>query len=469
LNSEVLNEMPIMNIPPNQIIQFLKDGKIKIAVFGLGRIGLPTALAFAEKGIIVYGVDTQESVIDSIKNLNPHIDEPGLTDLLKDVMANNTFFVTTNSEELMREVDVCIICVPTPVTSDKTPDYSNIIEVCNNGLQFLKKDDLIIIESTISPGTVENLIIPIIKENTGLVGGKDYGIACCPERADPGNILSNFKKIPRIIGGYTKKSTEITSEIYRCITDADLIQMSDDKTACAVKLTENIFRDVNIALMNELAILYEKVGLDIIEIIEAASTKWNFQPHYPGAGVGGPCLPANPYYLIQEAIKVGYVPHLIRMAREINDRMPQHIVELTLQALNQAGKSVKNAKIAILGITYKPDIHDFQLSPAIPIIQALIDLGARVFVYDPLIQASDITRFNFLDASNCMTSIENVVTNADCIIIVTVHQQIRKLKIHYLEKYAAKPLTIVDGRNFFNLNELKPGIIYFGVGRKNLT
>jgi len=461
--------MPIMNVPLNQITQFLREGIIKIAVFGLGRIGLPTALAFAEKGIIVYGIDIQESVINSIKNLTPYIDEPGLIDLLKDVMANNNFLVTTNYEELMIEADIFIICVPTPVTSDKIPDYSKIIEVCNNGLQFLKKDDLIIVESTISPDTIENLIIPIIKENTGLIAGIDYGIACCPERADPGNILVNFKKVPRIIGGYTNRSTEITTEIYRYITDADLIQVSNEKIACAVKLTENIFRDVNIALMNELAILYEKMGLDIIEIIGASSTKWNFQPHYPGAGVGGPCLPANPYYLIQEAIKVGFVPHLIRVAREVNDRMPQHIIDLTLQALNQAEKSVKNAKIAILGITYKPDVHDFQLSPAIPIIQTLKQLGARLFLYDPLIQPNDIITQNFLYDSNCVTSIEKAIKNSDCIIIVTAHKQFNQLNIKDIENLAAKPLIIVDGRNIFNINELPPEIIYYGVGRKKFS
>jgi nucleotide sugar dehydrogenase len=461
--------MPIMNIPFNQIIPFLKAGKIKIAVFGLGRIGLPTALAFAEKGITVYGVDTQESVINSLKNINTHIDEPGLTDLLKIVMKNNKFFVTTNYREVMKEADVIIICVPTPVTSDKIPDYSSIIEVCNKGLTFLKKDDLVIVESTISPGTIEHLMVPLIKKSAGLNAGIDYGIACCPERADPGNILANFKKVPRIIGGYTKKSADITTEIYRCITNADIIQVSNDKVACAVKLTENIFRDVNIALINELAILYEKIGLDTIEIIKAASTKWNFQPHYPGAGVGGPCLPANPYYLIQEAIKVGFVPHLIRVAREINDRMPQHIIELTLQALNQAGKSVKTAKIAVLGLTYKPNVHDFQLSPAIPIIQALEQFGSKVVVYDPLLQSPDTLNHNFLNGVTCAKSIGEAVTNSDCIIIVTAHQQFSQIKIRDLENLAAKPLTIVDGRNLFDLNEIPSGTIYFGVGRKKVA
>ena len=460
--------MPIMNIPPDQISQHLKERKIKVAVFGLGRIGLPTAAHFADCGVIVYGVDIQGSVIEAIQNGRIHIDEPGLDNLLKQSMEKNRFFITSNYEDAMKKVDVSIICVPTPVTGDKTPDYSKIIEVCNTGLRYLKKHDLIIVESTISPGIIENLMIPLIKKNTGFQAGKDYGIASCPERANPGSILSNFKKIPRIIGGYTPKSTEIAAAIYRYITDADLILVSDDKTACAVKLTENIFRDVNIALLNELAILYEKLGIDIMEIIKAASSKWNFQPHYPGAGVGGPCLPANPYYLIQEAIKVGFVPHLIRMAREINDRMPQHIIDLTLKALNQAGKSVKKAKIAILGVTYKPEVHDFQISPAIPIIQTLTNLGANLSIYDPLIQSNDISRLDFLNESNCVDSLEKAVKNSGCIIIVTAHKEFKQLKIKNLENTMAKPLIIVDGRNIFDLKEIPDGIIYVGVGRKLL-
>ena len=353
-----------MNIPLEKIDSQLRAGKIKIAVFGLGRIGLPTALKFAEAGAIVWGVDIKESVISSIKNRSLFNDEPGLSEVLGEILKSNRFFLTIDDQKAMKEVDVCIICVPTPVTTAKIPDYSKIINVCNTSLKLLKRNDLIIVESTIAPKILENLMIPLIEKNTGLRAGVDFGIACCPERADPGKILQNFQKVPRILGGYTKKSSKVAATLYRCISTAELVEVSNASTASAVKLTENIFRDVNIALINELAILYEKLGLDIIEIINAASTKYNFQPHYPGAGVGGPCLPANPYYLIQEGIQVGYVPLLVRMAREINDRMPQHTVDLTLQALNSAGKAVKSAKIVIMGVAYKPDVHDFQLSPA---------------------------------------------------------------------------------------------------------
>ena len=457
-----------MNIPPEKVAQNLKDGNVKVAVFGLGRIGLPTALHFADCGVIVYGVDIQKSVVESIQNGQIHIDEPNLRELFNRLSGKNRFYVTSDYKDAMKKADVFIICVPTPVTDDKTPDYSKIVKLCNTSFTFLKKDDLVIVESTISPGTIENLLIPLIEKNTGFTAGKDFGIASCPERANPGNVLLNFEKTPRIVGGYTPKSTEITAAVYRFITDAELITVSNAKTANAVKLTENIFRDVNIALINELAILYEKLNLDIMEIINAASTKWNFQPHFPGAGVGGPCLPANPYYLIQEAIKVGFVPHLIRMAREINDRMPQYVVELTLKALNEAGKSVRNAKIAILGVTYKPGVHDFQISPAIPIIKTLTKLGANISIYDPLITPDDITQLEYLNEATCVNSVEKAIKNSDCLIIVTAHQEFRNLEINYLKYNTSKPLIIVDGRNIFNLNEITDDIIYVGVGRKSI-
>ncbi|MHA1325263.1 MAG: nucleotide sugar dehydrogenase, partial [Candidatus Helarchaeota archaeon] len=421
---------------------------------------------FAKRGATVFGVDVQETVIKSVQNGISHIDEPGLDDLLKFCLQKNNFSPTLDYKTVMKQADIFIICVPTPITPDKTPDYSNIIDVCNTGMKFLKKEDLIIIESTISPRVIDDLIIPLIEKNTRLKGGVDYGIASCPERANPGTILENFNSVPRIIGGYTTEAAKIATAIYRFATDAKLIVVSNSQTACAVKLTENIFRDVNIALANELAILYEKLGLDIIEIIEAASTKWNFQPHYPGAGVGGPCLPANPYYLIREAIKVGYVPHLIRMAREINDRMPQHIVDLTLRGLNHAGKSLNNAQITILGITYKPQVCDYQLSPAFPIIQTLLNLGAHIKVYDPLVNLTEIPNWQFSKKVFFSQDLIKSITHADCLILITAHEEFKHINFDKIIQYTTKPLVIIDGRNVYNPNQLPAEIIYIGVGRK---
>ncbi|MHA1249987.1 MAG: nucleotide sugar dehydrogenase [Candidatus Helarchaeota archaeon] len=448
-----------MNLNPEIVKSKFMKGEITFTIIGLGRIGLPTAAMIANKGIKVYGYDINEQLINNLKSGIATIDEPELDKIVKNIINKKFLIPTTDPELAVKNSDVIIICLPTPVSSEKIPDYSAIYNCFNEISSYIKKGSLIIIESTVSPGTVENLIIPTIEKNSKLKVSKDFGIASCPERANPGEIIYRFKKTPRIIGGIDKKSTEIAVSIYRCIVDSELIVVSNPKTANAVKLTENIFRDVNIALMNELAILFGKLGIDTIEIIKAASTKWNFVPHYPGAGVGGPCLPANPYYLIQEAIKVDYVPHLIRMAREINDRMPHHLVELISQTLNIIGKPVKKTKITILGISYKPNIADYQLSPVFPVYNELLKLKAILKVYDPFFKGQTIKNIKIED------NFEDSIKNSECIVIMTEHQEFKNIDLKALTKLTETPLVIVDGRNTFDINNIPSNIIYRSIGR----
>ncbi len=436
-----------------------KNGEFTFTVIGLGRIGLPTASIIANKGAKVYGYDININAIEKLKAGISVIDEPGLDPIVKNVVSKNLLIPTNDPKEAISNSDIIIVCLPTPVTLDKIPDYSAIIECFNNISKYIKKGSLIIIESTISPGTVENLIIPLIEKNSNLKVIRDFGIASCPERANPGEIVTKFNEIPRIIGGIDSKSTKIVANIYKNIVDSNLILVSNPKTANAVKLTENIFRDVNIALINELAILFEKLEIDIFEIINAAKTKWNFVPHYPGAGVGGPCLPSNPYYLIQEAIKVDYVPHIIRFAREINDRMPHHLIELVMKSLNIIGKSVKSSKISVLGLSYKPNIADYQLSPAFPFVHELRKLGPIVQIYDPYFKGKSI---NDLYIEN---DLESTLTNADCLVFITDHDLFKKLDFNYILKFTNKPLIIVDGRNTFDIKSIPKNIIYRSIGR----
>jgi len=282
-----------------------------------------------------------------------HIDEPGIEEILKDSISSGNFIASTDVPSAINEADAIIICVPTPVDNNKNPNYSDLMAVCRDLVKGLKKGSLVIVESTIAPGVVEEIIAPFIEEKTNFELGKDVGIVSCPERADPGKIFDCLKTVPRIVGGIDENSCNTAVALYKAAMDVKIVKVSNPRTANAVKLTENIFRDVNIALINELAILYEKIGVNIIETIDAATTKWNFVPHYPGPGVGGPCLPANPYYLIQVANKVGYIPYLVRLAREINDRMPDNIVNLIFEALYGIGKPIKGSKIVVLGISYK--------------------------------------------------------------------------------------------------------------------
>ncbi|MFX1449854.1 MAG: nucleotide sugar dehydrogenase, partial [Promethearchaeota archaeon] len=392
-----------------------------------------------------------------------YIDEPGLDELIEKNTKNNKFEISMDLNYAIKNCEVIIIAVPIPITKDNKPDYSIIKSICENIAKILRIGQLIIIESTVSPGTVENLIIPILEKGSNFKCGNDFLIASCPERANPGNIIETFKNTPRIIGGITKKCTDITAAIYSSIIDAEIIKTTNPKTANAVKLTENIFRDVNIALMNELAILYERLNIDIYEIINAASTKWNFIPHYPGPGVGGPCLPANPYYLVQEATKTGYIPYLIRISREINDRMPDYMIQLIQKTLNFSGKSVKNSVICILGISYKPDIKDLQLSPSIPIIKKLKELQAKIKIFDPYFVNESI--LDFLTEKN----LESAVKNTDCLVIVTNHKLFQNMDLKEIQELSKTPLIIVDGRNTIKIENIPKNSIYQCIGRPLIT
>jgi nucleotide sugar dehydrogenase len=323
------------------------------------------------------------------------------------------------------------------------------------------KGTLVVIESTVSPGTVEDRIIPLIEENSGMKAGKDFGIASCPERASPGETLNHLKTLPRVVGGLDSRSVEVAGAIYHCVLGVKIVKVRNPKTANAVKLTENIFRDVNIALMNEFAILYEKLGIDTIEVINTCATKWNFVPHYPGAGVGGPCLPANAYYIIDEGLKVGYIPHLIRMAREINDRMPDHVVTLVTEALNNVGKVVSKSKIALLGVSYKAGIHDLQMTPFERIYNELKMMGASISIYDPMFKGEKV--FGTVASKN----LKDAINKADCIIIGTSHKEFRDLNLTKVAKTCKTPMALVDTQNLIQPEAArKKGISYLGVGRR---
>lgn len=452
--------LKLLDLSETEITTLLGKGGITIGLVGIGRIGLPTAAVFAENGAKVIGVDIDPEVVKSINKGLVHIDEPGLDRLVDRLVKKGCLRAISNVEEAARESDVLIICVPTPVDGSKKPDYSLVEAACASVARGIRKGSLVVIESTVGPGVVENLIAPLLENISGLKVGEDIGLASCPERADPGRILENLKKVPRIVGGIDRRSTRVAAALYRAGMGVEVVEMSSPKSANAVKLTENISRDVNIALMNELAILFEKLGIDIVEVIEAASTKWNFMPHYPGAGVGGPCLPCNPYYLIQEGQEVGYIPHLVRMAREVNDRMPSHVVGLVMEALNEIGKTVNGSRIALLGVSYKPDICDIQLSPVGPIIHSLRDLGAELAGFDPYFPGETVLNLR-LDSS-----VDSAVKGADAVVLCTAHREFQKLDFGTLSGLMNTPGAFIDARGTVDRSAVtESGLIFRGIGR----
>ncbi len=442
------------------LAELLKKGELTIAVIGLGRIGLPTAVMFAEAGAKVIGVDINPSVVDMVnRGKTRFIDEPGLMEALIKVVDQGRLRAVLDASEAASKAHVFIICVPTPVDENKIPDYSAVVSAARSVARGMVKGALVIIESTVGPGDVEELIIPELEAHSGFKAGEDFHVASCPERADPGRVMECLRTVPRIIGGLTERCTEMAAELYEEVFKVKVVKVNSPKIANAVKITENIFRDVNIALMNELAVLYEKLGIDIYEVIEACSTKWNFVPHYPGPGVGGPCLPANPYYLIYRGVRVNFIPYIVRVAREVNDRMPEHVISLVSKGLNLAAKPLKGSKIAVLGISYKPNVKDLQLSPSLRIVKELMKLQAQVVVYDPMYIKEEV-----LDV-NCVSSLEEALRGVDCMVLTTAHNYFKHMDLVSIAKLMNQPPVFVDAVGIFDKKKVPSTIIYLGVGR----
>lgn len=449
-------------LTPETAGSLLRKGKVKIAVIGLGRIGLPTAAVFAHTGARVIGFDIRNDVVkDTNAGRCQLLDEPGLSDMIGNAVGRGYLRATLEPEDAIPNADFVIICVPTPVYDTKTPDYSAIRDAAKTTGKYLREGATVVVESTIGPGIAEEMIKPIIESTSGMKAGEDFGIVSCPERSDPGNIMANMKSLPRIVGGLDARTTELVAALYESALGVKAIRVSDPKTANAAKLTENLFRDVNIALANEFALLFEDLGVDAIEVINACASKYNFMPHYPGIGVGGPCLPSNSYYLISEGVKSGNIPYLIRMAREINDRMPDHAVELVGEALNEAGKTVKGSKIAVLGVAYKPNIKDIQLTPVQRVISRLREMGARVDIYDPMFKGEEV--FGIRVKPN----LEAAVKSADCLVIGTAHDEFKRLNFDELARLANMQAGFVDARNVFPPDSaIRAGFAFRGVGRR---
>lgn len=454
--------MPRRGLSARELPSLLRRGKVRIAVMGLGRIGLPTAAIFAKAGAVVTGVDIKKEVVNETNAGRCWLtDEPGLADMVKEGVKSGNLRATLIAEDAVSPADFSIICVPTPVYETKTPDYSAVQKAARTLAKSLKRGGVVVVESTVGPGIVEDMVGPIVEAESGLKPGRDFGLVSCPERSDPGNIMQNMKSLPRIIGGLGADWTDATVALYEAALGVKAIRVRDPKTANAAKLTENLFRDVNIALANEFALLFEDLNVDAIEVINACASKYNFMPHYPGIGVGGPCLPANSYYLISEGVKSGNIPYLIRMAREINDRMPDHAVELVGQALNEAGKTIKDSKVAILGVAYKPNIRDVQMTPVERVISRLREMGAKVEIYDPMFKGEVVFGIR------TKKTLEAAVKGADCLVIGTAHDEFRHLDLQELSKLARMQAGFVDARNLVSPGAVvKAGFAYRGVGRR---
>ena len=454
---EKSNKICMNNI--DEVRNSLDAKSLKVCVVGIGRIGLPTALSFAKAGLYTIGVDINQKLVDSINAGNfPLKDEPGYEDVFNNVRKNGNFLATTDINEAISKSNLILLSLPTPMDENNIPTYSALESVGNQLSQILQPNSLVVVESTIEPGFIEDMMIKIIEGTNMLRVGKNFTIGVCPENANPGEILHDFTNLPRLVAGVNEQTTKIITMIYDFVFSVELVTMPDCRTANAVKLTTNVFRDVNIALVNELSLMFEKLGIDTFKVLEAAKRKYNFQIHYPGAGVGGPCLPINSYQFLNTAKRTGSKLNIIKYSREINEKMPDHVINLILDGFKKCNKSIKGCKVLILGISYKPDVKDIQLSPAEIIINKLKILGARIKIYDPYYKGNQVFGINVEQ------NIEDILSEVDASIIVTAHKEFQEIDLKIFTKM--KTPILIDSRGIIDISSANDaGLVFRGLGR----
>ncbi|SOB93609.1 UDP-N-acetyl-D-glucosamine dehydrogenase [Ureibacillus xyleni] len=390
-----------------------------LGVIGLGYVGLPLAVEKAKAGYRTIGFDIQKSKVDMVNAGVNYIGDVVNEDL-EEIVKSGRFSATTDFAQVASADCVCI-CVPTPLDKYKQPDISYVKSSAESIVPYMHKGMLIVLESTTYPGTTEELLKPIF-ESTGLLCGQDFYLAFSPERVDPGNLQYKTKNTPKVVGGVTANCTEIAATLYESILEAPIHRVSTPAIAEMEKILENTYRNINIGLVNELAILSNKMGINFWEVVEAAKSKpYGFQAFYPGPGLGGHCIPLDPYYLSWKAREYGFHTSMIESSMMINDRMPEYCAERTSKILNRYKKALNGSNILVLGIAYKQDIDDYRESPAIRVIECLEKEGANVSFYDPYIQ--EYINNGELRKGAPFLTIE-LINNADLVIITTAHTNV---------------------------------------------
>ena len=397
-----------------QLHERIKDRSAAIGIVGLGYVGLPLAVSFAGAGFRVLGFDIRQGNVDAVNRGASYIGDVSDDDLASVVRAGR--LEATVDQSRLTEVDAICICVPTPLTPTKDPDLSYIVFESGEIAKHLRPGQLVVLESTTYPGTTRNVVQTSL-EKPGLKCGTDFYLAYSPERVDPGSRDYNVKNTPKIVGGTDAQSTELARLLYSQIA-GKVLPVSSPEVAEMTKVFENVFRGVNIALVNELSHLCEKMGISVWEVIDAASSKpFGYMPFYPGPGIGGHCIPLDPYYLANKAREFDFHTRFIELAAEINEQMPYHVVKRVMEALNSRGKSLKGAGVLVLGVAYKRDVEDTRESPALKIIRLLREKGADVSYNDPYVPRVHLP-------AGDLESVELTgerLASMDCIVIATDH------------------------------------------------
>ena len=407
----------------NELLARIEEKTYTVGIIGLGYVGLPLMYTFHKEGMPVIGYDIDQSKVSNIQSGTPYIKHLG-EEMMQSLSQSDRCAATTDFSRLT-EADAVLLCVPTPLNQYREPDMSYVISTTETVAHHLREGQLVILESTTYPGTTEEVMIPLLEKHSGLIAGKDFYVAYSPEREDPGNPNFNTAKIPKVVGGHGEDALQLAQALY----DTAIVQtvpVSDTKTAEAVKITENVFRAVNIALVNELKVVYAKMGIDVHEVLDAADTKpFGFMKFTPGPGLGGHCIPIDPFYLTWKAREFQENTRFIELAGEINTHMPQYVVEQTSKALNTHKKAVNGSKILLVGLAYKPNVDDMRESPTFELFHLLEELGADIAYYDPYIPTIPPTREHArYTGKQSIEWNQETVAGFDAVLISTDHSDI---------------------------------------------
>jgi UDP-N-acetyl-D-glucosamine dehydrogenase len=445
------------------LITLLDSKRASVGVFGAGYVGLPLACAFAEAGFTTIAGDTDEEKLLAIGRGHAYVEDDYTRDILPRLVTSGKLNAEHDLSHLASIVDFAVIAVPTPLNDAKEPDLTYVVKVAEVIAGQMRPGKFIILESSVYPGATDDVVRPIL-ERSGLKAGDDFGLACSPERIDFGSHVGyNIKRIPKVVGGITPLCTSIATQLYASVLQAKIVPVSNMRVAEATKMLENTYRYVNIALVNELAILHEKLGIDFFEVIAAASTKpFGFQAFYPGPGVGGRCIPKDPRYLLYRAHQVGESLNVVEASNGVNDRMIGYILERLENRLKASGKHIRGSKAVILGLAFKADVLDTRNSPSIAMAERLQELGATVSAYDPFVKTVSTKNGPLQSAS----TLESAASNTSIIVLMTSHTVFKEINLQRLNAQAHSLATIVDTRGYWSPQECRSaGFDYIGLGR----
>ncbi len=429
-----------------KLLKKIENREIVVGVVGLGYVGLPLAVEKAKAGFTTIGFDVQSEKVAMVNAGKNYIGDVVDSDLAQ--IVEKGLLRATEDFSFIKDVDFIAICVPTPLDSHQQPDISYVKSSAEMVAKFMKKGVMVVLESTTYPGTTEELLKPILEQGSGLVCGEDFYLGFSPERVDPGNLIYKTKNTPKVVGAIGKDATEVIAAMYRAVLDGDVFEASSPAIAEMEKILENTYRNINIGLVNELAILCNRMGINFWEVIDAAKTKpYGFQAFYPGPGLGGHCIPLDPYYLSWKAREYGFHTSMIEASMMVNDRMPEYVVERSSKILNKSKKALNGAKVLMLGVAYKQDIDDYRESPAIRVIEVFERAGAQISYYDPWVA-------EYKENGHIKRSIpaltEQVLQDADLVVVTAAHTNVdysfvqRCAKAIFDTKNAMKDITTRD-------------------------